>query len=218
MPMTRARRVSACAAFVLLLPFTASAQDLDAPARIVLLVDSSSSMSAWTNDFRAGLTAFIDELPGVDEVALVSTGGQLRVRVEPTTDRSRVREAAAGFFADGGANAFLDSLVEADERLLASAPDMWPVFVILTTDSGQAREDQNLVRYNQFAKEFVERRGTAYAVVIAGSRTGIPTELSMNLTRNTRGFYESMSLANSLPAKMREVAALIYRDFHPKIR
>lgn len=214
------RCLCAVAAFVILFSSTGTAQDSDAPARIVLLVDSSSAMAQWTNDFRAGMIAFVDELPTVDEIALVTTGGQLRVRVPPTTDRAQVREAAEGFFSTGGANSFIESLVEADQRLLksADAAEMWPVFVILMTDSGQAREDQNLVLYNRFARDFVARRGNAYAIVITGNRTGLITDLSQNLTRNAHGYFESMSLASSLPAKMREVAGLIYRDFHPKVR
>ena len=210
--------IRAVLAFAVCFSTIGSAQVIDAPARIILLVDSSSAMAPWTTSIRAGLTAFIDELPTVDEIGLVSSGSQYRVRVEPTTDRKVVRDAASGFFTDGGGNTFVDSLVEADRRLLRIEPDLWPVFVILTTDGGQTREDQNIVAFNQFTREFVARGGHAYVIVIAGNRTGVTTELAMNLARNSKGYFESMALTASLPARMRELAGFIYRDYHPKIR
>ena len=79
-----------------------------APARIVLLVDSSSAMSPMLTHFRAALQAFLDAVPAQHEIALISTGGQLRIRVPPTTDRERLHNAVASFASEGGANAFLD--------------------------------------------------------------------------------------------------------------
>ena len=59
-----------------------------APMRIVLLVDSSSAMSPMLNHFRAGLNTFFDTLPPEHEVVFITTGGQIRIRVQPTTDRA----------------------------------------------------------------------------------------------------------------------------------
>ena len=52
-----------------------------APVDVVLLVDSSANMSAMLTEFRAGLIAFLDNVPSDVEVAIISTGGQLRIRV-----------------------------------------------------------------------------------------------------------------------------------------
>src|SRR5262245_55262873 len=114
------------------------------PLRIVLLVDSSFSIASMLPQIRAGLNTFLTELPGTPEIALLSTGGQLRIRVGPTTDRELLRKAAESFAPDGGANSFLDSMLEADRRFLR-VPDRRPVFVILMTDDiglrGEARVD-----------------------------------------------------------------------------
>ena len=195
-----------------------AAQDIDAPARVVVLVDSSIAMSRWTNDFRAGLAALVDKLPPEDEISVVSTGGQLRIRVPPTTDRNKVMTAVSGFFPDGGGNTFLDSLLEADLRLLKTAPDKWPVFVILTTDSTRSRQDLDIGLYNRFLVDFLMRGGKAHAVVISDDPAGQVTAMLANLTANTRGSYTSMSLAASLVAKMRDVATFIYLDFQPKVQ
>jgi hypothetical protein len=215
--MTRSLRLSVLVLALLPVAAPASAQLANAPARIVLLVDSSVSIAPWVNHFRAGLNAFLDTLPeGDDEIALISTGGQLRVRVPPTTDRGRLRAAVASFASDSGANAFLDSLLESDQRFLRSAPDHWSVFVMLTTDSGQARRDQNVDAFNRFMREFVGRRASAHAVVIRGLNTGLITDFAENLVGNTQGVFETMTLATSLPDKMREIADRIVADHHPR--
>src|SRR5262245_408884 len=72
------------------------------PMRIVLDVDSSQVVGQSLTSIRAGLQAFLDELPADHEIGFVSTGGQSRVRVAPTLDRNRLRKEASGFFADGG--------------------------------------------------------------------------------------------------------------------
>jgi hypothetical protein len=199
-------------------PASAYAQHPDAPARIVLLVDSSGSIAPWINQFRAGLSAFLAAMPEGydDEIALISTGSQLRIRVPPTTDRQQLRTAVAGFAPDGGGNAFLESLLEADARFLKTAPELWPVFVILTTDLIPTRGEPNIGGFNRFVRDFVERRGSAHAIVIRNLTTGLTSELALNLAQNTGGIFETMALATSLPARMEAVADQIFADHHPR--
>ncbi len=92
-----------------------------APMRIVLLVDSSAAMSSMINNFRAGLDAFIDTLPAEHELTFISTGGQIRVRTQPSSDRLKLKFETARFASDSGANAFLDTLMESDKRFLKTA-------------------------------------------------------------------------------------------------
>ena len=120
-----------------------------APMRVVLLVDSSGAIPQMLNHFRAGLNAFFDALPPEHEVVFITTGGQTRIRVQPTTDRAALKTAAGRFAADGGANSFLDTLLESDKRFLRPVTQ-WPVFVILTTDNGDARVAPRITEYNQF--------------------------------------------------------------------
>src|SRR3954467_10993677 len=104
--------------------------------RIVLLVDSSSAVAPILTPLRAALNSFLDALPGEPEVVMISTGGQLKIRVGPTSDRLKLHAAANGFASDGGGNAFLETMIEADERFLKSRPDRQSVIVMLTTDEG----------------------------------------------------------------------------------
>jgi hypothetical protein len=179
-----------------------------APIRVVLLVDSSSAVSSMLTQFRGGLTAFLDALPEDIEVALISTGGQLRIRVPPTTDRERLRKAAAGFASDGGANSFLDTMLESDKRFLKSAADRRPVFVVVTTDA-EPRSEPRIDDYNTFMNDFRRRGGRAHAVVIRGTTMGLASRILENLTSNTSGVLEVMVIPNGLSEKMKGIAAQV---------
>jgi len=176
------------------------------PLRVVLLVDSSTNMSTMLTEFRAGLTAFIEALPDDVEVAFISTGGQLRVRVPPTTDKLRLLDAAGRFSSDGGANSFLETLLESDRRFLKSAPDRRGLFVVMTTDQPTLGE-QPINRYNDFMRDFVRRRGRAHGVVIRTARMGLASEILENMTTNTDGLYDVLAVGNSLPTRMKAIAA-----------
>lgn len=177
-----------------------------APMRIVLLVDSSSAMTSMINNFRAGLNAFIDTLPAEHEITFISTGGQIRVRTQPSADRLKLKMEAARFASDSGANSFLDTMMEADKRFLKTAPGQWPVFVIVTTDRGESRTDLRLDEFNKFVTDFMARGGSAHGVIVAGSQVGAVSDLVLNLVENSGGIQSSINTANSLPEKLKAIA------------
>ena len=176
------------------------------PLRIALVVDSSGAVAPLLNNLRAGLTTFLDELPGEHEITFISTGGQIRIRQPITTDRKKLKTAVGLFASDGGANSLIETMMEVDRRFLNGAPGQWPVFVIVTTDQGATRWEPNYDRFNRFVTDFVSRGGTAHAIVIHGKAGGITTEFVMNVVENSGGYYESMAIANVLPDKMKMVA------------
>ncbi len=180
--------------------------------RIVVLVDSSATMAPMIIQFRAALNQFLNSLEGEPELALISTGGQLRVRVPPTLDRDKVRQAAASFASDGGGNAFLDSLLEADRRFLEPAADRRPVFVILTTDTGVVRDEPRVEQYYRFVRSFKERGGRAHGIVIRGPNAGTVSDILNNFTKNTSGFHEALLLANALEDRMKSLVELLALD------
>src|SRR6185503_19593915 len=110
----RVCRAAALAILIVAFGFSADAQwRPGGQQRIVLLVDSSSAVAPMLTSFRAGLREFLDTLPGEPEIAIITTGGQFRNRVGPTTDREKLQAAVGSFASDGGANSFLDTLIEA---------------------------------------------------------------------------------------------------------
>ena len=181
--------------------------------QIVLLVDSSSTIAPMITDFRAGLAAFLDTLPGDPEIALISTGSQMRVRVQPTTDRVKLRAAASSFSSDGGGNSLLDSLLEADQRLLKNV-ERRSVFVILTSDGGGVGTvtPARINVYNKFVDDFIARGGRAHAVVVGSVNRGVTTQIAQNLARNTGGFYESIVIGNAIPKLMITMAEYVAAD------
>lgn len=186
------------------------------PMRIVLLIDSSSVISGMLPQVRAGLNNVIDGVPPDTEIAIVSTGGQMRIRIQPTADRKKLHEAAGLFASDGGANAFIDSLIEADQRLLKNAEDKIPIFVIFTTDMAFTTSEQRIDAYNKFVDDFASREGVAHIVVLKGRNTGIVTDVSLNLTRNTGGLYEPIAVATAIPDKMKSFADRLTLDYIPR--
>lgn len=182
-----------------------------APMRVVLLVDSSSTVAPMLNHVRLALAGFLDTLPREHEVAFITTGGQLRIRAQPTTDREKLRMEAARFLAEGGANSFVDSLLESDRRLLRSVTN-WPVFVIMTTDNGNSLGAPRVEEYTRFRDDFVRRGGSAHGVVVKGARVGHITEFAENLIQNTGGLYDSVNLSSSLEERFKVIAARLAAD------
>lgn len=184
----------------------------NAPLRIVLLVDSSTSMDPMMSTFRDALNGFVDAVPPEHEIAFISTGGQLRVRTPPTRDRQLLKTEITRFASGGGANAFLDSMIEADRRFLASAPGQWPVIVIVTTDKGENRREFDLNRYNIFMNGFVARGGAAHAIIVRGQEVGPVTDLAQNLVENTRGMHGAINTHTTLPGQLAAIAERVTAD------
>lgn len=203
-------------ALLLVVPFAPPVLDAQrrppGAIRIVLLVDSSQAMASMLTHFRAGLHAFLDALHGNPEIAFISTGGQIRIRTPPTSDRDVLRKAISVFASDGGANSFLDTMLEADRRFLKVAPDKRSVFVMLMTDNGAYRGEPRLDEYNRFMNQFVDRGGRAHVVIVGASATGVTTQVLRNLTGNTNGFYDVVAIPNPLPARMKSLAEFVALD------
>jgi hypothetical protein len=204
---------------VALLAFTLAAVSTHAqgptlgpPMRIILLVDSSGAIPAMLNLFRAGLATFIDAMPPEVEIGLVSSGGQMRVRVPPTTDRERLKKAAASFASDQGANQFLDSLLEADQRFMR-VTNTRPLFMILTTDMARLVNELRIGDYNKFVDSFRGRRGMAHAIVVRNSDAGMVTPIAENLVKNTGGRIETIAAPNAIPKLMAEFAQLVNAQY-----
>ena len=187
-----------------------------APLRIVLLVDSSTSIGPMVSAFRDALNAFVDAVPDEHEVTFISTGGQIRVRTPPTTDRLKMQAEIARFASDGGANAFLDTMIEADRRFLKTAPGQWPVLVIVTTDNGETRREMPIDEYNKFMQDYVARGGAAHAVIVRGKSIGPVTDLTQNLVENVAGSYIAINTDTTLPERVRAIAERVVAD-HQKM-
>jgi hypothetical protein len=214
--MTRLAHAALAAVLLFTSPLSttsaAAAPPIGAPMRILVLADSSGSVASQLNHFRAGLNALIDAVPEDAELTLISTGGQIRIRVPVTTDRAKLHDGAAMFASDGGANSMLETMMEADTRFLKPAADKWPIIVMLTTDNAETRGEPRIDAYNKFMNDFLRRGGIAHAIVLKGNSTGVVTDIALNLTGNTGGIYQALAVGNSLPDVMKKVGDRLKLD------
>jgi len=84
--------------------------------------------------------------------------------------------------------------------------------VIITTDSGDLRGEVRIDQYNRFMKDFTDRGGRAHGIVVRGVNAGSTTDILMNLTGNTNGFYDSLTIANALADRMKALAEIVALD------
>jgi hypothetical protein len=172
----------------------------NAPMRIALMLDTSAGTAPALNHMRAAAAGFLDALPNDDEVVLITTGRQVRVRLGPTTDRQKLKGMAA------------------DERFFRKAEGRWPVFVIFTSDghevSGGGRE-------NEFRKWALALGGSgvsAHALVLKTPKgrdlpeaIGTPEIVAENVAHNTGGEYDVMNTTAALADKMKALARTLAR-------
>lgn len=189
-----------------------------APMRIVLMVDSSTAMAPVINPLRTALGAFADALPESEEVVFLSSGGQIRVRTQPDSNREKLRAEIGRFASEGGANAFYDTMLEADKRFMKPAPRQWPAFVIVTTDNGEANREINTDEYNRFMNDFLARGGTAHAVILQGKRNGLVTDIVTNLVDNTGGMRTTLLAESSLSSRLTDIANRLADDHQRMMR
>lgn len=189
-----------------------------APMRIVLLVDSSTSMSPMINALREALGAFTNTLPETEEVVFLSSGGQIRVRTQADSTRDKLRAEIARFASEGGANALYDTMLEADTRFMKPVPGQWPAFVIVTTDNGEANREINVDEYNKFMNDFLARGGTAHAVILQGKRAGLVSDILANFVDNTGGMRTTLLTDSSLAARMKDIANRLADDHSKMMR
>jgi hypothetical protein len=191
------------------------------PMRVVLLVDTSDAANAGLTHIRAALLEFLNALPPEHEVMLVTTGRQMRVRVQPTMDRKKLKDTANGLFPDGAGTVLIDSLLEIDDRFIRKADDRWPVFVLVTTDGTESSAGAHEKEFNQWVQGLPVRGASVHAFVLklkpggpaqgAGS-PGLPEIIAMNLTQNTGGRYDVSNTSNSLPEKLKALAGQMAAD------
>jgi hypothetical protein len=183
------------------------------PMRIAVLVDTSDGATNALNHMRAALASFADAVAPQHELMLVSTGRQMRVRVQPTTDRKKFKDAATGLFSDGGATPLRDSLLEVDERFLRKAEDRWPVFVIVTGDGTEGSTPATENKFNDWAKMLPPRGVSAHAIVIKYRGGGTPEVYANHVAATTGGVYEFMNTSNVLAEKMKVISDRLAQDF-----
>lgn len=178
------------------------------PMQIALLVDTTDTSGYVIADLRAALDGFIDAVPAPHEMLLVSTGQQVRVRVQPTADRKKLKDAAKNLFFDGrgGGTLLFDALVEVDRRFLRNAVDLSPVIVIVTGDGREASQRYDEKAFTQLANSIALRGMQAYAEVFSRGAIQAPASMSRYLASVTKGRANLVPVSDTLPARLKGLA------------
>ena len=102
--------------------------------QITFLVDTSQAASNAVQNFRRGVTAFIESMYEGNEISLIAFGGRPRILVEATSDLDRLRDGVGLIFGVRfEASYLLDALAETVRGFDRRAADR-PVVVVLTTE------------------------------------------------------------------------------------
>ena len=183
------------------------------PMRIALMLDTSDAAATALTHMRAGAIAFLDALPPEDEVILITTGRQMRVRVPPSTDRKKLKETAAGLFTDGAGTVLMDGLLEIDDRFFKKADDRWPVFVIFTSDGTESSQGAREKEFLKWSPMVGARGITVHAFLMKTPKSsGMPEIVAENLTKNSGGRYDVMNTTTALPEKMKALGEQLALD------
>ena len=170
--------------------------------KVALLVDNSAPAARSLNALRDGLQAFFQTLPAEHEVGLFTIAGQIRRRLDFTTDRDALIEQASILFAENGTGAvLLDGLLQTWDRRF-DEEDAWPVFVLVLYDGSETSTSVQEREFNEFALELIARGATVHAVIVSTGGGGVQTSVSLNLTRNTGGVYNAIAVATGLSSAL----------------
>lgn len=191
---------------------TATATAGGHPMRIALFVDTSDGIAPALNHMRAGLAAFLDAVPPDAEVLVVTTGRQVRVRLQPTTDRKKTKDLTNGLFADGGGTPLMDALLEVDDRFFKKTADRWPVFVILTADGSEASAQSSERKFNEWMRDLPIRAISAHAFALKYRGGNLPDEIARQVAQNTGGRFDFMNTSNALPDKLKGLGEQLAAD------
>ena len=183
------------------------------PMRIAVFADTSDGALNALNHLRTSLVSFADAVAPQHELMLVTTGRQMRIRVQPTTDRKKFKDAASGLFSDGGATPLVDALLEVDDRFMGKAEDRFPVFVIITGDGAEGSAPAHEAKFNEWAKALQSRGIAAHAIVIKYRGGGSPEVYANHIAVNADGIYEYMNTSNALADKLKLISDRIASDF-----
>jgi hypothetical protein len=183
------------------------------PMRIAVLADTSDGATAALNHLRTGLVAFADAVAPPHELMLVTTGRQTRVRLSPTADRKKFKDAASALFSDGGATPLMDTILDVDDRFLRKADDRWPAFVIVTGDGTESSNGASENKFNDWVRALPARGIVVHAIVLKYHGGGIPEIVAGHVAATAAGMYDYMNTSNPLPDKLKAIAGRLTSDY-----
>jgi hypothetical protein len=184
------------------------------PMRIAILVDNSQTPLEPLPQIRRGLLQFIEALPPNHELMLVTTGGSMNVRVQPTRDYLEIQEAIGEInFMRSMGNALIGSVQEVYDRYLRTAERRFPMIFIVSTDGRDMSQRVTDKSVNEMLQGLSKTGVLVNAVLLTSSGTSLIRSVTLEMIKRTGGAYESATIATALPARMKVMAGRISEQY-----
>ena len=184
------------------------------PMRIVILVDNSQTPLDPLPQIRRGLQQFVDALPPNHELMLVTTGGAMNIRVQPTRDYLEVHEAIGEInFMRCSGNALIGSVQEVFDRYLRTVERRFPMIVIVSTDGADFSQRVTDKSVNEMLQGLTKSGVLVNAVLLTSTGTSLIRNITLEMIKRTGGAYESATIATALPARMKVMAGRIAQQY-----
>jgi hypothetical protein len=187
--------------------------------RIAIFVDNSQTPLEPLPQIRRGLQQFVNALPPNHELMLVTTGGQMNIRVQPTRDYLEIQEAIGEiYFIRQAGNALVGSVQEVYDRYLRTVERRFPMIVIVSTDGPDYSQRVTDKTANELLNGLTRTGVLVNAVLLTSTGTSLIRNITLEMIKRTGGAYESATIASALPARMKIMAGRIaqqYRQVSP---
>ncbi len=184
------------------------------PMRIAILVDNSQTPLEPLPQIRRGLQQFVNALPPNHELMLVTTGGQMNVRVQPTRDYLDVQEAVGEInFMRSMGNALIGSVQEVYDRYLRTVERRFPMIVIVSTDGQDMSQRVTDKSVNEMLRGLQQTGVLVNAVLLTSTGTSLIRNITLEMIKRTGGAYESATIATALPARLKVMAGRIAEQY-----
>ena len=158
------------------------------PMRIVILVDNSQTPLEPLPQIRRGLQQFLDALPPNHELMLVTTGGSMNIRVQPTRDYLEVHEAIGEInFMRSSGNALIGSVQEVFERYLRTVERRFPMIVIVSTDGVDFSQRVTEKSVNELLQGLTKSGVLVNAVLLTSTGTSLIRNITLEMIKRTGG-------------------------------
>lgn len=221
--MAKALLALAAIAFACASPARAAAQEGGHPGdpmRIVIMVDNSQTPLEPLPQIRRGLQQFVDALPPNHELMLVTTGGAMNIRVQPTRDYLEIHQAIGEInFMRTTGNALIGSVQEVYDRFLRTVERRFPMIVIVSTDGPDFSQRVTDKSVNEMLQGLSRSGVLVNAVLLTSTGISMIRKVTLEMIKRTGGAYESATIATALPARMKVMAGRIslqYKQVSPE--
>lgn len=186
------------------------------PLQIALLIDTSQAIEDHLLDIRNAVQAFVKQMGGRHEVALIGFGERPTVLVDLTKDMARLQKGVGGVFARQGSGTYLmDAIVESAEALRRREA-VRPHIIVFS-----ARGPEFSERHHQSVVDALRESGATLHTLML-NRPGIgmnsreEQELQLAVANGTKmsgGRREDLLTTMALDDRLRSVASEIENQY-----